>query len=70
MVKDHPFYDGNKRCAAALFVYFLERNGLLSPARQPVEPNALAAIALMVALSAPTEKDTMVALVQTLLEVE
>ena len=27
-------------------------------------------IALMVALSAPTEKDTMVALVQTLLEVE
>ena len=57
-------------CAAALFVYFLERNGLLSPERQLIEPNTLAAIALMVALSAPAEKDTMVALVQNLLEAE
>ena len=70
VIKDHPFYDGNKRCAAALFVYFLERNGLLSPERQLIEPNTLAAIALMVALSAPAEKDTMVALVQNLLEAE
>lgn len=70
VIKDHPFYDGNKRCAAALFVYFLERNGLLSPERQLIGPNTLAAIALMVALSAPAEKDTMVALVQNLLEVE
>ncbi len=26
IVKNHPFYDGNKRSAAFLFVYFLEQN--------------------------------------------
>lgn len=29
VVKDHPFSDGNKRCAAALFVYFLNGNSIL-----------------------------------------
>ena len=28
-VNNHPFSDGNKRCAAALFVYFLNGNGIL-----------------------------------------
>lgn len=28
VVKDHPFSDGNKRCAAALFVYFLNGNSI------------------------------------------
>ena len=67
VVKDHPFFDGNKRCAAALFVYFLQKNGLIDPARPRIEPNTLAAMTLMVALSAPAEKDTMIALVQNLL---
>lgn len=67
VVKDHPFYDGNKRRAAVLFVYFLERNGLTNDMRRPIEPNALAATTLMVALSSPSEKDVMVTLVQNLL---
>jgi len=29
IVKDHSFIDGNKRIAAAIFTWFLERNGLL-----------------------------------------
>ena len=29
VVKNHSFVDGNKRIAAALFLYFLEKNGLL-----------------------------------------
>ena len=29
IVKNHSFIDGNKRVAAACFLYFLERNGLL-----------------------------------------
>ncbi len=65
VVKDHPFSDGNKRCAAALFVYFLDRNGMLvdpSGARV-IDGNALASMTLMIALSAPSEKDTMIALV-------
>ena len=65
VVKDHPFSDGNKRCAAALFVYFLDRNGMLvdpSGARV-IDGNALASMTLMIALSAPSEKDMMIALV-------
>ena len=65
VVKDHPFLDGNKRSAAALFVYFLNKNGLLRQGDHLlVEGNALAAMTLMVALSDPSEKDAMVALVE------
>lgn len=30
LVKNHPFVDGNKRIGAALFLWFLEKNGALS----------------------------------------
>lgn len=69
VVKDHPLKDGNKRSAAALFVIFLSRNGLLVDAGgQPrFTNNALAALTLMVAMSDPSEKDLMVALVTRML---
>ena len=64
-VKDHPFLDGNKRSAATLFIHFLDKNGVLRDGeRLRVEGNALAAMTLMVALSDPSEKDSMVALVE------
>ncbi len=64
MIKDHPLSDGNKRSAAALFVTFLARNGLLASAggSPRITNNALAAITLMVAMSDPKEKDLMVSL--------
>ncbi len=64
VVKDHPLSDGNKRSAAALFVTFLARNGLLTGVDHTprIMNNALAAITLMVAMSDPTEKDLMIAL--------
>lgn len=68
VVKDHPFSDGNKRCAAALFVYFLTATvywATMTPLL--VEGNALAAMTLMIALSAPAGKDTMIALVENFL---
>lgn len=53
VVKDHPFSDGNKRCTAALFVYFMNGNGILGDNDSLlVEGNALAAMTLMIALSA------------------
>ncbi|MDH2904400.1 MAG: RhuM family protein [Actinomycetota bacterium] len=69
VVKDHPLKDGNKRSAAALFVTFLARNGLLINADgQPkFTNNALAALTLMVAMSDPAEKDLMVALITKML---
>ena len=65
VVKDHALADGNKRSAAALFVTFLDRNDILlgDDGRPTITNNALAAITLMVAMSDPSEKDLMVALV-------
>ncbi|PRI10041.1 RhuM family protein [Leucobacter massiliensis] len=64
VVKDHPLSDGNKRSAAALFITFLARNGMLaSNSGAPcIANNTLAAITLMVAMSDPKEKDLMIAL--------
>jgi prophage maintenance system killer protein/prophage antirepressor-like protein len=65
IVKNHSFTDGNKRIAAALFVYFLDKNkALKSKIGQPlIDNNALAATTLMIALSKPQEKDIMCSLV-------
>jgi prophage maintenance system killer protein len=69
-VKDHPFLDGNKRIAAALFVYFLELNGALRDKTGTliIANNTLAAVTLMIALSHPEEKDTMCLLVMNFLK--
>ena len=69
VVKDHALADGNKRSAAALFVTFLARNGLLVNAdgQLKITNNALAALTLMVAMSDPAEKEIMVALITRML---
>lgn len=69
VVKDHPLADGNKRSAAALFVTFLARNGILNDAdgQLRITNNALAAITLMVAMSDPKEKDLMIALLMRMI---
>ena len=70
LVKNHAFIDGNKRIAAALFVYFLDKNELLYTANGHliIDNNTLAAMTLMIALSRPEEKDTMCLLVTNMLE--
>ena len=72
VVKNHSFSDGNKRIAAFLFVYFLDRNGCLY---QPgggrrLADNALVALTLLIAESKPEDKDTMVTLVVNLINGE
>ncbi len=69
VVKNHAFIDGNKRIAAALFVYFLEKQNLLfDKNRQLVIDNStLAAMTLMIALSKPEEKEIMCLLVMNML---
>ena len=69
VVKDHALAVGNKRSAAALFVTFLDRNGILfdDEGKPRISNNALAAITLMVAMSDPSEKELMVALVTRML---
>ena len=67
VVKDHPFSDGNKRSAAALFTYYLSINSALQrdDGENIVSSNALAAITLMTAMSKPEEKETIIQLVTT-----
>ncbi|MFA6158032.1 MAG: virulence protein RhuM/Fic/DOC family protein [Candidatus Paceibacterota bacterium] len=69
IIKDHPFFDGNKRSGALLFIFFLEQNGILRgfDGQRKISDNALVAIALLVAESNPKEKDVMVALVTHLI---
>lgn len=69
LVKNHAFVDGNKRIAAALFLWFLERNGALDKADgTPLVSNAtLVAMTLMIAESRPDEKTILVRIVTHLL---
>jgi len=69
LVKNHPFIDGNKRIGAALFLWFLERNGVLAnPSGERLISNAtLVAMTLMIAESRPEEKDVLVRIVMHLL---
>lgn len=69
VIKDYPFFDGNKRSGALLFILFLEQNGILRGAdgQRKISENALVAIALLVAESDPSEKEAMVTLVTHLI---
>jgi len=69
IVKNHSFSDGNKRIAAFLFLYFLEKNGLLysKTGRRRIADNALVALTLMIAVSKPAEKETMVKVIVNLI---
>lgn len=70
VVKNHPFADGNKRSGAFLFVDFLHRNRrLLRADGEPViNDTGLAALTLLVAESAPAQKDTLIRLIMHMLQ--
>jgi prophage maintenance system killer protein len=62
IVKNHAFSDGNKRIAAAVFIAFLARAGILyrPDGGKRLADNALVALTLLIAESRPEEKDTLV----------
>jgi len=62
VVKNHSFTDGNKRIAAWLFVWYLNKNKhlYLSTGQKKIANNALATLTLMIALSHPEEKELMI----------
>jgi prophage maintenance system killer protein/prophage antirepressor-like protein len=69
VTKNHSFSDGNKRIAAFLFLWFLERNGILYKAdgARLIENNTLVALTLMIAESRTEEKDVMTKVVINLI---
>jgi prophage maintenance system killer protein len=69
IVKNHAFSDGNKRIAAALFITFLARNGILyrPDGGKRLADNALVALTLLIAESRPDERDTIVKVIVNLI---
>jgi prophage maintenance system killer protein len=65
IVKNHAFVDGNKRIAAACFVYFLQKNNLNAEAI--ISSDALATVTLFIAASKPIEMKQVVRLIISLL---
>jgi prophage maintenance system killer protein len=61
--KDHPFADGNKRIGSFLFLLYLGQEGM----GQRFSPQALTALALLVAESRPANKDLLIRLIVNLL---
>ncbi|MBQ6410033.1 virulence protein RhuM/Fic/DOC family protein [Candidatus Saccharibacteria bacterium] len=70
VIKDHPFYDGNKRIGSLLFIMFLTMNGenLAKNGETKISDRALTALALLIAESNPQEKELITSLIRKLLE--
>ena len=69
ITKNHSFTDGNKRIAAFLFLYFLDGNGILFDENENkrIADNTLVALTLMIAVSKPEEKETMIKVIVNLI---
>ncbi|MFA5116109.1 MAG: virulence protein RhuM/Fic/DOC family protein [Candidatus Omnitrophota bacterium] len=69
IVKNHSFVDGNKRIAASIFLWFLEKNCILykEDGSKRIADNALVALTLMIAESKPSERNVIVTLVVNLI---
>ena len=70
LVKNHSFVDGNKRIAAFIFIWFLDRNDFLynkEDGSKRIADNALVAITLMIAESNPDERETIVNVIVNLI---
>ena len=68
ITKNHSFSDGNKRIAATLFLYLLNKNGvLLEDSEKIIDDFTLVAITIMIAESKPEEKETIIKLIMNFL---
>lgn len=65
VTKNHSFWDGNKRIAATMFLYFLDRNGMLYDAEgeKTLDDRTLVALTIMIAESRPEEKEMMISVI-------
>ncbi len=64
VTKNHSFYDGNKRIAATMFLYFLDKNdALFCKGQKRIEDATLVALTIMIAESRAEEKEMMVSVV-------
>lgn len=64
ITKNHSFSDGNKRIAATIFLYFLDKNGILydESGNKRIADHTLVALTIMIAESRTEEKEMMVSI--------
>ena len=65
VTKNHSFFDGNKRIAATIFLYFLDCNGILydEQGNKLIDDHTLVALTIMIAESRPEEKEMMISVI-------
>ncbi len=69
IVKNHSFVDGNKRIAAFIFLNFLYKNEYMSTEENRMKLNnqVVVALTVMIAVSNPIEKETIIKLITNIL---
>ena len=69
ITKNHSFLDGNKRIAATIFLYFLDKNGVLFiDGKKLIDDHTLVALTIMIAESKPEEKEMMITVIMNCLK--
>ncbi len=64
VTKNHSFSDGNKRIAVTMFLYFMDKNGILfREGKKTIEDHTLVALTIMIAESRPDEKEMMISVI-------
>ncbi|MBQ2270534.1 MAG: virulence protein RhuM/Fic/DOC family protein, partial [Firmicutes bacterium] len=64
VTKNHSFLDGNKRIAVTMFLYFLDKNGVLfKDGEKTIDDHTLVALTIMVAESRPEEMEMMITVI-------
>lgn len=64
VIKNYSFVDGNKRIAATMFLYFLDKNdALFCDGKKRIEDSTLVALTIMITESKPEEKEMMIGVV-------
>ncbi|MDO4517866.1 MAG: phosphoribosylaminoimidazolesuccinocarboxamide synthase, partial [Bacillota bacterium] len=67
--KNHSFLDGNKRIAATMFLYFLDKNAaLFQDGKKRIDDHTLVALTIMIAESKPEEKDMMITVIMNCMQ--
>ena len=69
LAKDHPFVGGNKRIAAIIFAYFIEKVGIARDQNgdRKINDSGIIALTLLIAESNPNQKDLLINLIKNLL---
>lgn len=69
VTKNHSFFDGNKRIAATMFLYFLDKNGVLfDEGQKRIDDHTLVALTIMIAESKPEEKEMMISVIMNCIQ--